>query len=229
MEGKSTHPGCASKEDCVGASSDRLVEHTGPDLGPGTVGDIYCETCWGHFLDQTPELESEWAEQPGAKATPTSIAAAKKRKQGDPTAAKKPNLKQPEPTPASGSKEDGGKEDGGKEKRPAPSDLATAGQGLTAKTRKAQRSFFRMSQAPGERAGYLGPSSSAPPPFVCNRVALCEWKSGGSGCQCEKWPQWLSENKDTGRVQNVAKFNGNTAIDPEANDIEAEPGACSTL
>ena len=65
--------------------------------------------------------------------------------------------------------------------------------------------------------------------LVSNRVADCGWKSGGSGCECEKWPQWLSENKNTARVQNVAKFNGNTAIDPEANDIEAEPGACSTL
>ena len=56
-------------------------------------------------------------------------------------------------------------------------------------------------------------------------VADCGWKSGGSGCECEKWPQWLSENKNTARVQSVAKFTGNTAIDKHANDIEAVPGA----
>ena len=96
----------------------------------------------------------------------------------------------------------------------------------SAKGRKAQRSQLRMARAPGPRAGrYLGPSSSAPPPLICNRVADCDWKSGGSGCECEKWPQWIAENKNTKRVQKVEKFNGNTAIDPEANDIAAKPGA----
>ena len=34
----------------------------------------------------------------------------------------------------------------------------------------------------------------------------------------------MSENKDKGRVQNVAKFKGNTAMDPKAKDISAKPG-----
>ena len=70
----------------------------------------------------------------------------------------------------------------------------------------------------------------APPPKICNRVGDCEWKSGGSGCECEVWPQWLHQHGvPSGRATVVTgTFHGNTAIDSEATGIHAAGGsACS--
>jgi len=48
------HPECTSAEDCIGASSDKLVRHIIDD----DMGDLYCESCWQSFLEQNPSLES---------------------------------------------------------------------------------------------------------------------------------------------------------------------------
>ena len=58
------------------------------------------------------------------------------------------------------------------------------------------------------------------------RVAGCSFDSGGSGCECEKWPQWIADNAS--RAQRAENFDGNLILDPEARGISAEKGtACS--
>jgi len=59
---RSGHPDCTSAEDCIGRPDDRLVRH----ILDGMDGDIYCETCWGSFLEQNPHLEGIWED--GAEA-----------------------------------------------------------------------------------------------------------------------------------------------------------------
>ena len=86
-----------------------------------------------------------------------------------------------------------------------------------------------MSRAPGERAGAFGPATNAPPPPLCNRVADCIWKSGGSQCCCEQWPQWIhSHGFPSSRAVALAPgdhFAGDAGLDPlGASTLSAQKG-----
>ena len=101
--------------------------------------------------------------------------------------------------------------------------------GKNAKERKLQRQQYRMSRAPEDRKVVKGPSAMAPPPPLCNRVAKCEWKSGGSKCSCELWPQWLRDyGVPSGRAHSLtepgAKFDGDVTKDSKAVGLSAEAG-----
>ena len=58
---------------------------------------------------------------------------------------------------------------------------------------------------------------------MCNRVGACSWDSGGSPCECDKWPQWLAEHGiPTKRAFSLAEgdtWRGNEAIDVAANEF----------
>ena len=126
-----------------------------------------------------------------------------------------------------------GKEQG-KGKRPYSAEEKAAIQdigltGSSAKERKAMRNAHRMNRAPGKRSGTFGPSNMKPPPKICNRVSNCSWDSGGSRCECEKWPQWLSEHgMPTGRAVPAPNFEPNSSIDPTTMSIDSTKGTvCS--
>jgi len=53
------HDMCTSEEDCIGFSTDRLVQH---NLN-GRGADIYCETCWISFTESNPSLEGEYVDE----------------------------------------------------------------------------------------------------------------------------------------------------------------------
>lgn len=53
------HPGCTCAEDCSGSSLDVLVRHVHED---GSLGDVYCHTCWSAFLEERPDLQGQWEE-----------------------------------------------------------------------------------------------------------------------------------------------------------------------
>ena len=87
------------------------------------------------------------------------------------------------------------------------------------------RNAFRMQRAPGERSGAFGPANMAPPPKICDRVGKCSWDSGGSGCECEKWPQWLAEHGlPTKRAVPAPNFEPNMSIDAATMSIDAAKG-----
>jgi hypothetical protein len=50
------HDSCTSEEDCIGHSTDRLIQH---QLN-GRAGDIYCESCWVSFVENNPSLEGDY-------------------------------------------------------------------------------------------------------------------------------------------------------------------------
>lgn len=50
------HPECTSAEDCIGDPDERLVRH----ILEGREGDVYCESCWESFREQTVDLEGIW-------------------------------------------------------------------------------------------------------------------------------------------------------------------------
>lgn len=50
------HPDCRSEEDCQGLPTAGLVRHI---LVDGTLGDIYCKTCWDDFCRQNSSLRGE--------------------------------------------------------------------------------------------------------------------------------------------------------------------------
>ena len=101
--------------------------------------------------------------------------------------------------------------------------------GASAKERKLLRSAHRMSKSnPKDRAGALGPSSMAPPPRICNRCGDCEFSSGGSGCECTEWPNWLLfQGLPSGRAKAITDvFEGNILEDPvDGKNLPAKPGS----
>lgn len=54
----SQHPSCTSADDCIGTPEDALVRH----IHNGEAGDIYCEQCWGSFVQRNPSLEGQYEE-----------------------------------------------------------------------------------------------------------------------------------------------------------------------
>jgi len=80
-----------------------------------------------------------------------------------------------------------------------------------------------MQRPPGQRAGWT--PNWTPPPKICNRVANCVWDRGWSGCECEKWPQWLSQiGMPTGRAELAWHVMPNIIIDPFTMSVEATRG-----
>ena len=98
---------------------------------------------------------------------------------------------------------------------------------LSAKKRKLLRNALRR-KAYKEALSFkvaLGPVSRSMPPKICNRVSNCVWESGGSTCECEKWPQWLADNcRQMGRAEPATNFVPNMSIDALTMSIKSTKG-----